>query len=105
MAATTQQYQDMSKYLVRNFRNINQSQLQFFTQKAKQEISVQSVLKEVKLHNDIKSNLENIQVAKVRGIYFNQLSERDNFTLQFTLVIFTDKRRPIEIRRNHLGRR
>ena len=37
--------------------------------------------------------------------YFNQLSERDNFTLQFTLVIFTDKRRPIEIRRNHLGRR
>ena len=74
-------------------------------QKAKQEISVQSMLKEVKLHNDIKSNLENIQVAKVRGIYFNQLSERDNFTLQFTLVIFTDKRRPIEIRRNHLGRR
>ena len=102
MAATTQQYQDMSKYLVRNFRNINQSQLQFFTQKAKQEISVQSMLKEVKLHNDIKSNLENIQVAKVWSIYFNQ---RDNFTLQFNLVIFTDKRRPIEIRRNHLGRR
>ena len=75
MAATTQQYQDMSKYLVRNFRNINQSQLQFFTQKAKQEISVQSMLKEVKLHNDIKSNLENIQIAKVWNFYFNQSSE------------------------------
>ena len=75
MAATTQQYQDVSKYLVRNFRNINQSQLQFFTQKAKQEISVQSMLKEVKLHNDIKSNLENIQIAKVWNFYLNQWSE------------------------------
>ena len=46
------------------------------------------MLKEVKLHNDIKSNLENIQVAKVWSISFNQLFERDNFTLQFDFVNF-----------------